>query len=138
MIKASLLCIQYLWHNFLLTYSYRNSVSIKSCRVFAKFARRKRSSMNEDFACQKCLLIDELNFLHFSLEMLRMRTRCHRRKKTSKFHCHSKISRIRQRLNSVRIQYICRLIFAIIIKAIFFNRTMLEAILESFWIVYIH
>ncbi len=63
MIKTLSLCIQYLWHNSLLTYSYRNSVSIKSCRIFAKFARRKRSLMNLNLACRRCLLSDESNSL---------------------------------------------------------------------------
>jgi hypothetical protein len=69
MIKASLFYIQYLWHNFLLIYSYKNSVSIKSCRVSAKFERREKSSMNLNFSCRKCLLINELNSLRFFLAM---------------------------------------------------------------------
>jgi hypothetical protein len=138
MIRTSLLCIQYLWHNSLLTYSYKNSVSIKSCRVFAKFARRKRSSMNLNFACRKCLSIDELNSLRFSFAMLWMRKRYRSHKRTSEFHYHSRINRIRQKSSSVRIQYICRSIFAITTEAIFFDRTAFEAISESFWNFYIH
>jgi hypothetical protein len=38
----------------------------------------------------------------------------------------------------MRVQYICRSIFAIITETIFFDRTMLEAISRSFWTVYIH
>jgi hypothetical protein len=94
--------------------------------------------MNLDFACRKCFSIDESNFLRFFLAMLWMRKRCRSHKKTSKFHYHSRINRIRQRLSLIRVQYICRSIFAIITKTIFFDRTMLEAISESFWIVYIH
>jgi hypothetical protein len=138
MIKTSLLYIQYLWHNSLLTYSYKNSVSIKSCRIFAKFARRKINSINLNFACRKCLLIDELNSLRLSFAMLWMRKWCRSYKKTSEFHYDSRINRIRQRLSSIRIQYICRSIFAITTETIFFVRTMLEAISKSFWIVYIH
>jgi hypothetical protein len=67
-----------------------------------------------------------------------MRKRCRSHKRTSDFHYHSRISRIRQRSNFIRIQYICRLIFAITTKTIFFDRTMLEAISKSFWAVYIH
>jgi hypothetical protein len=64
--------------------------------------------------------------------------RCRSHKKTSKFHYHSRISRIRQRLSSIRIQYICRSIFAITTETIFFDRTMFETISRSFWVVYIH
>jgi hypothetical protein len=67
-----------------------------------------------------------------------MRKWCRSHKKTSKFHYHSRISRIRQRSSSIRIQYICRSIFAITTETIFFDRTMLEAISRSFEIVYIH
>jgi hypothetical protein len=67
-----------------------------------------------------------------------MRKRCRSHKKTSKFHYHSRINRIRQKSNSIRVQYICRSIFAVTTKAIFFDRTMLKAISRSFWVVYIH
>jgi hypothetical protein len=67
-----------------------------------------------------------------------MRKRCRSYKKTSEFHYHSRINRIRQKSSSIRVQYICRLIFAITTKTIFFDRTMLEAISKSFWVVYIH
>jgi hypothetical protein len=137
MIKALLLYIQYLWHNVLLIYSYTSSVSIKSCLIFAKFARRERSSMNLNLACRICLSIDELNSLRFFLEMQQIRKRCYQHKKTSIFHCHSKINKIRQKLSSIRVQYICRSKFAIIIKKIFFDRTMLESTSRSFWIVII-
>ncbi len=103
-IKASSLYIQCLWYNSLLTYSYRSSVSIKSCRVFAKFVRREKNSMNLDFACRKCFSIDESSSLRFSFAMLWMRKRCRSHKKTSEFHYHSRISRIRQRSNSIRVQ----------------------------------
>ncbi len=136
-IKTSSFYIQCLWHNSLLIYSYKSSVSIKSCRIFAKFARRKKSSMNLNLACRKCFLIDESSFLHFFLSMLWMRKRCRSHKKTSKFHYHSRINKIRQKLNSIRIQYICRSIFAITTKTIFFDCTMFEAISEFFWNVYI-
>jgi hypothetical protein len=133
-----MLCIQYLWHSSLLTYSYKSSVSIKSCRVFAKFARREKSSMNLDFACRKCLSIDELNSLRLFFAMLWMRKRCRSHRKTSRFHYHSRINKIRQKSNSVRVQYICRSIFAITIKTIFFDCTTLETISKSFWDFYIH
>jgi hypothetical protein len=67
-----------------------------------------------------------------------MRRRCRSHKRTSEFHYHSRISRIRQRSNSVRVQYTCRSVFAITIKTISFVRTMLEAISRPFWIVYTH
>jgi hypothetical protein len=137
-IKTSLFYIQCLWYNSLLTYSYKSFVLIKSCRVFAKFARREKNSMNLDLACRKCLSIDESNSLRFFFAMLWMRKRCRSHKKTSKFHYHSRINRIRQKSNSIRIQYICQSVFTITTKAIFFNRTMFEAISRSFWNVYIH
>jgi hypothetical protein len=138
MIKASLLYIQYLWHNSLLTYSYKSFVSIKSCRIFAKFARREKNSINLNLACRKCFLIDESNSLRLFFAMLWKRKRCRLHKRTSEFHYHSRINKIRQKSNSIRIQYICRSVFAITTKTIFFVRTMLEAISEFFWIVYIH
>jgi hypothetical protein len=137
-IKTSSLYIQCLWHNSLLIYSYKSSISIKSCRVFAKFVRREKNSMNLDFACRKCLLIDESSSLRLFFAMLWIRKRCRSHKKTSKFHYHSRINRIRQKSNLIRIQYICRSIFAITTKTIFFVRTMLETISEFFWVVYIH
>ncbi len=104
------------------------------CKI--RTSRKKFSEFN--FACRKCLLIDESNSLRFSFAMLWMRKRCRSHKKTSEFHYHSRISRIRQKSSSIRIQYICRSIFAITTKTIFFVLTMLEAISRFFWIVYIH
>jgi hypothetical protein len=94
--------------------------------------------MNLNLACRKCLSFDESNFLRFFFAMMWMRKRCHSHRKTSEFHYHSRINRIRQKSNSIRVQYICRSIFAITIKTIFFVRTMLEANSRSFWVVYIH
>ncbi len=103
MIKTSLLCILYLWYNLLFIYSYKSFLSIKSCLIFAKFARREKSSMNLNLAFRKCLWIDELNSLHLFFAMQQMRKQCHQHKKTSKFHCHFRISRVRQRLSSIEI-----------------------------------
>jgi hypothetical protein len=94
--------------------------------------------MNLDFACRKCLSIDESSSLRLFFAMLWMRKWCRSHKRTSKFQYHSRINRIRQKSNSIRIQYICRSIFTITIKAIFFIFTMLETISESFWVVYTH
>jgi hypothetical protein len=94
--------------------------------------------MNLNVSCQRCFLIDESNFLRLSFAMLWMRKRCRSHKRTSKFHYHRRISRIRQKSNSIRVQYICRSIFAITTETIFFVRTMLETVSRFFWIVYIH
>jgi hypothetical protein len=50
---------------FFLNLFLKNFVSIKLSLIFAKFARREKNSMNQDFVCQNCFLIDELNSLHF-------------------------------------------------------------------------